>query len=71
MANEEQLSSHAKKRKRQGNGNGETMKRKSAPGSYRNKKRAIARGRQSKSRIEKEPFRDDSKSIFPMISHMP
>ncbi|KAI7244493.1 hypothetical protein KC365_g1366 [Hortaea werneckii] len=26
MANEEQLSSHAKKRKRQGNGNGETMK---------------------------------------------
>ncbi|RMY51575.1 hypothetical protein D0865_06260 [Hortaea werneckii] len=60
MANEEQLSSHAKKRKRQGNGSGETMKRPSAPGSHRNKKRAIARGRQPEARGETEHLRDDN-----------
>ncbi|GAB1742774.1 hypothetical protein NU219Hw_g8484t1 [Hortaea werneckii] len=60
MANEERLSSHAKKRKRQANESGETMKRPSAPGSYRNKKRAIARGRQSEPRSETKHLRDDN-----------
>ncbi|KAI7478828.1 hypothetical protein KC351_g7963 [Hortaea werneckii] len=60
MADQERLGAHAKKRKRQGNESDETMKRPSVPGSYRNRRRAIARGRQRESRGETEHLRVDN-----------
>ncbi|KAI6796698.1 hypothetical protein KC361_g4321 [Hortaea werneckii] len=71
MADQEPLSAHAKKRKRQGNESGEEMKRPSAPRSYRGQKRAIARGRPPKSSKNRVPLRDDNsgEDISAMLPH--
>ncbi|RMX93931.1 hypothetical protein D0867_14034 [Hortaea werneckii] len=60
MANGENLGSHAKKRKRQGEESGEVVKRASASRSQRRRNRGAALGRPRKAPINPKPLQDDN-----------
>ncbi|RMY20800.1 hypothetical protein D0867_03736 [Hortaea werneckii] len=62
MANGEDLGSHAKKRKRQGEESGEVVKRASASRSQRRRNRGAALGRPRKAPINPKPLQDDNDS---------